>query len=193
MENNLFRSVRKAVRYWWVSILIGALAVILGVWCLAVPGTTITILAALFVAGFLISGLFEIVYAVANKDSLDGWGWSLASGIISVVFAIILLALPLETIIVLIFFVGFWMMFQSFWAIGVSIEMQKNGIKGWGWILAMAILGIILSIILIVNPLFATGFIIALFSITLIMYGILRIYYGVKLKSISNEFKKMDN
>ena len=134
MEKDLLNSVKRTVKYWWVSLLIGVIAVLLGIWCIAAPLTTITVLSALFVAAFFISGIFEIFYAVSNRESLDGWGWSLASGIISVIFAILLIALPFESIFVFIFFIGFWIMFQSFWGIGVSIDLQKSGVSGWGWI-----------------------------------------------------------
>lgn len=173
-------------------MIVGAIAVILGVWCLANPATTLGVLAALFVAGFLVSGIFEIIFAISNKDVLNGWGWTLASGIISVLFGLILLIMPIETITVLLFFVGFWAMFQSIWAIGSSIELQKSGVKGWGWILAFGIIGLIFSFILITNPLFAAGFIIYLFAFILLTYGFVRIFYGFKLRSIHKELEKAE-
>lgn len=118
------------------------------------PGTTLALLGAFFIAGFLVSGIFEIIFALANKNTLKGWGgWTLASGIIDILFALLLLAMPISTIAVLLFMVGFWVMFQSIWAIGGgAIELQRNSVKGWGgWILTFGILGVILSFILIAN------------------------------------------
>jgi len=193
MRNDLFFSVKQAVKYWWVSPIIGIIAIILGMWCIANPGATLAVLGALFIAGFLISGIFEIIFAFSNKDTLKGWGWTLASGIIDVLFGFILLAIPVGTIAVLLFFVGFWVMFQSIWGIGSSIELQRNGIRGWGWILALGILGLILSFILIVNPVFAAEFIIYLLAVTLLFYGIMRIYYGFRLKSLHKELDEHED
>ena len=193
MKNDYLNSVKNSVKYWWISLLIGALAIILGIWCIAAPATTLTLLSAFFIAGFFISGIFDIAFAITNRKSLKGWGWTLASGAISVIFAIVLLLTPLDTILVLIFFAGFWVMFQSIWGIGVSISLEQHGVKGWGWVLALAILGVLLSIILITNPLFASAFIVAIFSITLIAYGILRIIYSFRLKSIYNEIEDFGN
>lgn len=192
MKNYFLSSVKKAVKYWWISPIIGVIAIILGVLCLANPLTTLSMLAALFVAGFLISGLFEVVFAISNREVLNGWGWTLASGIISILFGLILLAMPIETMTVLLFFVGFWAMFQSIWAIGSAIELQRSGIKGWGWVLAFGILGLIFSFILITNPLFAAGFIIYLFAFILLTYGFVRIFYGFRLRSIHKELEDMD-
>lgn len=192
MKNYFLSSVKKAVKYWWISPIIGVIAIILGVLCLANPLTTLSMLAALFVAGFLISGLFEVVFAISNREVLNGWGWTLASGIISILFGLILLAMPIETITVLLFFVGFWAMFQSIWAIGSAIELQRSSIKGWGWVLAFGILGLIFSFILITNPLFAAGFIIYLFAFILLTYGFVRIFYGFRLRSIHKELEDAD-
>lgn len=192
MKNNYLNSVKNRVKYWWISLLVGALAIILGIWCFAAPATTLALLSAFFIAGFFISGIFDIAFALTNRNCLKGWGWTLASGIISVILSIVLLLTPLDTILVLIFFAGFWIMFQSIWGIGVSVSMQQSGVKGWGWILALAILGFILSIILVTNPLFASAFMVAIFAITLISYGILRIIYSIRLKSVYNEIEDID-
>lgn len=193
MKNDLFYSAKKAVKFWWVSILIGLLAVALGIWFVFTPLTTLVALAIVFAAAFLVSGIFEIIFAISNKNVLKGWGWTLASGIIDLMFGLILIAMPIDVLTLLLaYFVGFWVMFQSIWAIGTSAELQRNGVKGWGWLMALAILGVIMSFIFIMSPVFATGFIIALVSISFISYGCFRIYLGCKLKSLHNEMEKYE-
>lgn len=192
MRSNFFYSVKERVKYWWVSPIIGIIAILLGIWCLANLGGALSIIAALFIAGFLVSGIFEIVYALSNKNNLRGWGWTLASSIIDILFAILLLAIPIGTIAILLFLVGFWVMFQSIWGIGMSIDLQKADIKGWGWTLAFSILALILSVILIANPVFAAGFIVYLLAFTLFTYGIMRIYYGIKMRDVHKDIEKME-
>ena len=192
MKNDFFFSVKQVVKYWWIAPLIGIIAILLGFWCIANPGSTLAVLGALFIVGFLASGVFSISFAVLNRKTITGWGWTLASGIIDILFGLILLAIPLSTIVALLFLVGFWVMFQSIWGISTSIELQRNGIKGWGWILTFGILGLILAFMLIVNPLFAAGFIIYLLAASLFCYGIMRILYGIRLRTIHKELSKFD-
>jgi uncharacterized membrane protein HdeD (DUF308 family) len=192
MRNDLFYSVKKAVKYWWISPIIGLIAIILGIWCIADPLLTLVVIGALFIAGFLISGAFEIIFAISNRNTLKGWGWTLTSGIIDIAFVLLLLAIPIGTIAVLLFFVGFWIMFQSIWLIGSSIELQRNSIRGWGWTLTSGIFGIILAFILIANPRFAAGFIVYLLTLSLLMYGIIRIYHGFKLRNLHKEIEKFE-
>lgn len=194
MENELKRILKKRVKNWWVSILIGLLAIGLGIWCIAQPWSTIIALSMVFAIGFLASGIFEIIFAVSNRDSLDGWGWSLASGILDVLFGIIILSLPVELItLILAFFVGLWVMLRSIWAIGAADELRQLKVSGWGWLLALAILGIIVSFIFIISPAFTSLVVVWMVSISFILYGIFRISYAIKLKSLSKKFNDNDD
>ncbi len=193
MKNDLLNSFQKAIRYWWISIVVGIIAVILGIWCLFQPMITLVTLSVLFVVGFIIGGVFEIVFATANREGMRGWGWTLASGIISVLFGLLLLSMPIATLAAMLFFVGFWLMFQSLWSIGTAVDLQMMKIKGWGWLLAFGVLGLILSFFLILNPAFAAGFIVYLMSLTLFCYGLLRVYFGVKLRSLNKRIKELES
>lgn len=190
MENDLMYAARAAVKNWWLSLVIGILSLGLGILFLAKPLDALITLAILFVAGFLVSGLFEIIFAISNKNSLNGWGWTLAGGIIDLLLGILLLFTPGITPIIMAYFVGFWIMFQSIWGIGMACDLQKLGVKDWGWLLALAIIGIIFSFIFIMSPVFATGFIVAMAVIAFIVYGIFRIYLGFRLKSIKNNYSE---
>lgn len=83
-------------------------------------------------------------------------------------------------------------MFQSIWGIGSAAELQRNGIRGWGWLMALAILGVLMSFLFIMSPALTTGFIVSLVSISFVAYGIFRIYLGVKLRSLHKEMEEID-
>ncbi len=63
---------------------------------------------------------------------------------------------------ILLYIVGFWLLFRSIWGVGEAIGLQVTGIRGWGWLLMLAIMSIIASIIFIVSPFFAGIFVTAL-------------------------------
>lgn len=186
MKNGLiYETVKDAVRLWWVSLLVGLMAIILGIWTISTPDRTFVALIYVFILAFLIGGISEIIFAFANRKTLTGWGWSLASGIIDILFAILLMSIPVQIIsLLLIYFVGFWIMFHAIWTIGEAAELQRFGVKGWGWLLVFGILSVIFSIMFIFSPMFGGVFIIAFISIALITYGIFRIYFAFMLKSM---------
>lgn len=189
MKDEFLKTVKRAVKYWWISLLVGILALIVGVWSIASPIATIGILTIFFVASLMVSGIFDIFFSISNRENLNGWGWTLAMGIISLIFSFILMSRPIESMLVLVALAGFWVMFVSIMGISGAIEMQRAGIKDWGWMLAFGILGIILAFILIVNPLFASSFVVGLFAISMICYGVVRIYYALVMRKINKRIK----
>ncbi len=185
MENELMNTAREAVKYWWVSLIGGVFAIILGIWCFMTPDVTLAALVYLFIAAFIVTGLFEIIFALDNKKRLEGWGWTLTSGIIEAALGIIMLFMPLVVVTAILFyFVGFWIMFRSFWAIGEAFRMQTVGIKGWGGFLTLAILSLLFSLIFLFSPFFSGVFMVTFISMALILYGIYRISLSFTLKSL---------
>jgi len=194
MKDQILESAKKTVKNWWVSLVIGILALILGIWSLVTPDVTLVALTYVFICAFFIGGILEIAFAISNKDCLNGWGWTLAGGIIDVVFGLLILVLPvISAAVILVYFVGFWIMFRCVWIIGEAIELHRMDVKGWGWTLALGILGILFSITFLISPLFTGAlFIVAFVSTAFIIYGIFRIYLAFRLKSINNDIKDME-
>lgn len=193
MKTQLFNSIKRSVKYWWVSLLIGILAIIVGIWCLATPDSTLVALTLLFVISFFISGISDIVFAISNRDAIPGWGWTLTSGILEVLLGCLLLAMPLPSItVVLIYFVGFWVLFRSIWAIGEACHLQQLGVKGWGWLLALAILAVLFSFLYLLSPIFGGVFVIVLVSLGFVTYGAFRVLLAFRMRSINKELKEIE-
>lgn len=184
-------SMKKAVKYWWVSLLVGILAIIMGMWCFTSPGASLIGMTYVFIVGFLLGGILDICFAVSNRNQLYGWGWSLAGGILEVLLGIMLLALPTPIITgVLIYAVGFWILFRSIWGIGESCQLQIMGVKGWGWLLALSIICVILSFLYLLSPGFGKGlFVVALVGSSIIVYGIFRIVMAFELRRIGKIYR----
>lgn len=190
MKSTLLEAVRSTVKFWWVSLLVGILALIVGIWSLTDPLTTLGALTIFFVASLFVSGVFDITFAISNRKILDGWGWTLTLGIISVIFSIVLLSRPIESLLVLVALAGFWVMFTSVASITGAVEMQRLGFRDWGWLLAFGILGVILSFLMIINPAFTSSMIVAIFAASMIFYGFVRIFYSFKLRKINKYIKE---
>lgn len=193
MENHLLSSIKRAVKNWWVSLLVGIIAVLLGTWCLFTPLTTFVALTLIFVICFFIGGISEIVFAVSNRNVLRNWGWSLAMGIIDFIFAIVLLSNMEIAPILFCYLIAFWILIQSIWAVGMSLDLQQYKGIGWGWLLALSILGILFALVLLFQPAIAGLFAAYIIAFSFLSYGIFRIYLAFRLKSLHKYLPKEDN
>ena len=85
-------SLRRVIRKtWWVPLLQGVAALIIGLLLFARPGATLVVLTMFLGAYWLVGGLFDIVGAVSRRDSDKHWALALVSGILGVVVGFFLL------------------------------------------------------------------------------------------------------
>jgi uncharacterized membrane protein HdeD (DUF308 family) len=84
--------MRYAPGFWW-SLLSAALGVLAGGVLLARPVIGVVSLTYVVIAFFIIEGVATIMFALDHRAQLSGrWGWMLASGIVDLVLAALILA-----------------------------------------------------------------------------------------------------
>lgn len=182
----------KRVKNWWLLLILGLLALVLGIWCFFTPFSTFLAFVMVFAVSFFVFGILEIVFAISNKDVMKNWGWRLAMGVIDILFGILLCSNLVTSSLVVCFFVAFWILFKSIGGIATSIELQKVPNSDWGWMLALSILLLIVSFFLLFNPVAVSMFTAYIVSFTLIMYGIFAIYASLKMKRIKNDYIELN-
>ena len=185
MENFL-KTIRTAVKQWYLPLIVGILLVILGFYVLATPVTSYLALSFVFSISFLFSGVMEIIFSLNNKNEIEGWGWYLAGGILNTLFGLLLLSNPAISLATLPFVIGFFVMFKSVQYLSVALDLKQYGVKNWGWILLFSILGMLFSFILLWNPVFA-GFTIVIWTgMAIISAGLASCILAFQLKKLKN-------
>jgi uncharacterized membrane protein HdeD (DUF308 family) len=113
--------MRQAPGFWW-ALLSAALGIAAGLVLLAQPLSGVLTLTLILIVFFTIEGVASIMYALEHKRELSGrWAWMLASGIVDLIVAgIILAGLP-----------G-----TAAWAIGILVGI--NMVFGGSALIAMA-------------------------------------------------------
>lgn len=183
---NYFKTIRTAVKQWYLPLIVGILLVILGFYVLATPLTSYLALSFVFSISFLFSGLMEIIFALNNKNEIEGWGWYLAGGILNTLFGLLLLSNPAISLATLPFVIGFFVMFKSVQYLSFALDLKQYGIKNWVWILVFSILGMIFSFILLWNPVFAGLTIVIWTGIAIISAGLASCILSFQLKKLKN-------
>lgn len=148
---------------WWLVLLEGIAAVIIGIFLLTVPITALLLLVQFLGFFWLIGGIFRIV-SIFVDSSL--WGWKLLAGILGILAGIVVVRHPIwSTVLVpeiLIILLGI----QGIISGVAGLVMAFRG-GGWG-IGILGILSIILGLILLFNPLIGVAvlpFVLGAFSL----------------------------
>lgn len=191
METDIFNATKNATKHWYLSLILGILFICVGIWVFMTPVSSYLTLSILFSVTIFVSGIFEIIYSISNRKEMDNWGWVLTGGIIDLLFGLWLMASPLLSIAILPFVVGFMLMVRSMMAIGFAFDLKDFANSGWGWLLALSILGLLFSFVLLWNPAFAGLTLVIWTGCAFITLGVYRIFLSFKLKHLHNLSKKI--
>jgi uncharacterized membrane protein HdeD (DUF308 family) len=98
---------RNGDRHWFWSLLGGGLGIIVGLLLLSQPATGAVVLPVTFAIligiAIIISGIFNIIWAIRARNEIHGEGWLILWGVISIVLGLWLLSSPVISGAALVF------------------------------------------------------------------------------------------
>ncbi|AHI55111.1 HdeD family acid-resistance protein [Listeria ivanovii] len=153
-------------------LLAGIAMIVLGIWFLFHPG--ISLLTSTLMFGFLllISGIFHTVSYFSDKKMQKVSGWVLADGILSILLGFLLLFNDFAGTATLVLLFGMWVLFAGIMRTIGAFTAKQNNVQGWGWILTIGIIGIIVGFIALFNPVVSAIGIVLIVGIFFIVQGI---------------------
>jgi uncharacterized membrane protein HdeD (DUF308 family) len=162
---------------WWLVLLEGIAALILGLLLLGDTAATTTVVVQLLGAYWLIDGIFRIITIFIDRH---GWGWKLAGGILGIIAGLLVLQHPLWSAIlvpsVVAVMVGILGMIMGVFAL---IQAFQGG--GWGAGI-LGVLGVLFGLVLFANPLAAAVGLVWSVSFLAIFGGIALIIASFRLR-----------
>jgi uncharacterized membrane protein HdeD (DUF308 family) len=185
MAQSIITTAKSVVKHWYLLLIAGVILIVAGIWVMCTPLSAYLALSILFSASFSIVGLMEVAFAIANRKTMRGWGWTLVYGLVNLVIAFILFSNPLISMTTLPLYIGFVILFRSSLIIGAALDSENYGKSGSGSLLLFGILGAFFAFILLWNPGFAGLSLVVWTAIALITAGIYGIYFSLLLKKLS--------
>jgi uncharacterized membrane protein HdeD (DUF308 family) len=162
---------------WWLVLIEGILAVIVGAMLLVWPAKTFTALTFFMGIWWFIDGIFDIVSLFMDRTN---WGWKLFMGIIGIVAGLFLIQAPLQGALVL---APTYVLLLGFMGVFYGIMGLINAFRGAGW--GAGIIGVIsigLGIFLLANVWAAALAVPTVFGIFAIFGGIFAIVFAFRMK-----------
>lgn len=114
---------------WWIHLLEGFVSIIAGIVAFVYPG--ITALVLLYVIAFwaIMTGVFEIWAAIQLRKEIEGEFWMGLSGIISIVFGVLLIVAPGAGILAVLTLVGIYAIAFGVFLIMLSLRLRTHGTR----------------------------------------------------------------
>ncbi len=189
--DTLFENSKQMVKYWWLMLVTGVALFVLGILIFIYPVQSYLGMSLLFGWVILLSGIFQVVLSLANRHFVTGRGWMLAGGIIEIVLGLILILNPALSAVSLPVFLGFWLLFRGFSAIGLGGDMNALKVPGSGWTIACGVLLLLCALWMLFQPLvFGTTAVVVWVGISLLLAGVAACSFSMQLRTAHKCFAK---
>jgi uncharacterized membrane protein HdeD (DUF308 family) len=177
--------LRTLAQNWWAIVLRGVCAVLFGVGAFVWPGITLAVLILLYGAYALIEGVLAVAWAlVGRRAGPFPWGVFLA-GLAGVAVGVVTFFYPGLTALALLYLIAAWAIVRGVFEIIAAIHLRKELENEW--LLALSgLLSVVLGVFLVMAP--GAGALAVLWWIGAfsIVFGVLTIFLGFRLKSVND-------
>jgi uncharacterized membrane protein HdeD (DUF308 family) len=170
---------------WWMVLLRGVLAVLLGLVALFAPGIALLGLIVLFGVYAILDGITAVVAGVRAHSVLPHWGWLVAQGVVSLLAGVIALVWPGATALTILVVIAVWAVVLGIAEIIGALGARRMGAADWGWSVAGGVLGILFGIALLVQPAAGILAFVWLLGAFAVMFGIVVIVWAIRLRSLA--------
>lgn len=182
---DLYDRAMEPVRHWWMYLIIGVLAFILGVFMLTNPAITYEMMTLLLGLALMVFGIIELIVGLFSRNIFVTRAAVLIGAILNIVLGILLAANPGIAALTLPLILGMWMLYQSFMMISYAGDLKGFKVKGYGLTFFCGIVLLILALLILLRPMTVGIFTVAIYiSLSFIIYGLSEIVSAFRLKSI---------
>ena len=173
-------------RYWWTFVLRGIFAIIFGVvlaWIWpAKPAITLQVIVIFFGAYAFVDGILLVINALGGWRREQYHWLLLLEGLVGVGIGIITFVNPAVTAIALLFYIAVWSIATGVLEISSAIQLRKEA-RSEGWMILSGIASIVFGVLLMIFPGAGALGVIWLIATYAIVFGVLLVGLGFKLKS----------
>ncbi len=177
------------LRSWWVLILRGLFAIVLGVIALIWPDITVFVIVTIMGAFLLLDGMIEIWVGFAGRGRHAEWWTDAVLGILAVVAGVAILAWPGVTALGLMIFIGASLVVYGAIMVYQAIRLRNELANEW-LVIATGASAFVLGLGFIVFPRAGAATLGLLTGAWLVVLGVLLIAIGWKLRGIIRDLEQ---
>ena len=182
---DLYERAMEPVKHWWMYLIIGVLALILGVFMLINPAITYEMMTLLLGLALLIFGVIEMIVGIFSRNIFVSRAAVIIGAVLNIVLGILLAANPGIAALTLPLILGMWMLYQSFMTISYAGDLKNFKVKGYGLTLFCGIVLLVLAMLILLRPMtLGVVTVAAYIAISFIIYGLSEIVSAFRLKAI---------
>ena len=171
---------------WWVLLIRGIAAILLGLATLFWPGLTLATALILFAAYAVIDGVMTLFAAIAHRKDTGHWFGQAFKGLTGIILGILIFTMPELAVGVVVFIVATWAIVSGLLEIAAAFQMRKEISTEW-WLYLAGAISILFGIYAFFNPGTAAQVLIWFIAGFAIIFGLMLIVQAFRVRKIHME------
>jgi uncharacterized membrane protein HdeD (DUF308 family) len=171
-------------RFWWVLVLRGLAAILLGIFAFTWPHETIAALVLAFGAVALVDGALAMGMAIAGRKLTPNWWILLLQGLVGIGIGVLTLVQPAITAVALLICIAAWAMGMGVLQVIVAVKL-RNAISGEWWLALGGIAGVVFGILVMRHPAAGALAVLALIGGYALVAGVMLMIGGFDIRRLS--------
>jgi uncharacterized membrane protein HdeD (DUF308 family) len=110
---------------WWALLLEGLLGIAAGIVTFVWPGITAFFLLFLIAAWAIVAGICEIIAAIRLREEIEGELWMALSGVVSVIFGVLLFVRPGTGALAVVWLIGSYAVFFGILQLALAFKLKR--------------------------------------------------------------------
>ena len=166
---------------WWMFLVRGILAILLGLIALFWPEVAFVSLVLIIGVFALVNGIIAIVSAFTSNAKSEHWWWLILEGVLGIGLGLLTIFQPQAMAKAWLILIAAWLIVAGVFEIITAIALRKV-IEGEIWMILAGAISLLFGFVLLGSPavgIFAIGFIVGLFAI---LFGVIFILLAISLK-----------
>ena len=194
MTNKDYEKTEFLIKRWWLSLIVGIVAIAIGFIILVNPVTSYYIFAIWLGAAIFVSGLFGLILSTGSKNYFVRRGWIIVANIADIIIGLILMFNAIVSEVFMPTLLGFWLLYRGATMLTQGFDLRDYGIRDAGWVIFYAALIIALAIAILWLPMtFGIEAVILFIAIAVIAYGISTISLSYRLWEVHRHAKAIQS
>jgi uncharacterized membrane protein HdeD (DUF308 family) len=117
---------RESDKGWWLVMLLGLVSIGAGAIAVFAPGLTALALVLLMGANAFITGIFDIAVAIRLRKVLEREWMLVLSGIVSIVFGVLVMAFPGAGALAMVWLISFYAVLTGILLLAVAFKLRSS-------------------------------------------------------------------
>jgi uncharacterized membrane protein HdeD (DUF308 family) len=168
-------------RKWWVLVLRGGLAILLGILAFIWPAHTVRALFILVGLFLILDGVITAGSSISHRRGVSAWWFFLVEGIVGFLVGLFALLRPETAAVVLVFLVGVWALVTGIMEVLAGLRLRAS-LPGEWLLVAGGVLSVLFGLIMIFIPSTAVIALLWLVAVYFILFGAVLVILGFRLR-----------